>query len=179
VKRTVALLVIGIGVPIVQGALNTFLPARFTPDLGFLIVIALGLYWRSAAGGFALAAALGFAADLLSGSMLGQQALLRLLAFGVARAASRQLNLRGVVPQAVFVLVFTAVNALCIGLLNSFFASGGSFDLTMLRDLPLHAGLNALFAPLVSRVIETVATTLGDDEGGRRIVRLAPRSRPT
>jgi len=179
VKRTVALLLIGIGVPIVQGALNTFVPARFTPDLGLLIVIALGLYWRSAAGGFALAAALGFAADLLSGSMLGEQALLRMLTFGVARFASRHLNLRGALPQAAFVLVFTAVNALGIGLLNSFFASAGGFDLAMLRDLPLHAAFNALFAPLVSRIIETVATVLGDDEGGRRLVILAPPSRST
>jgi rod shape-determining protein MreD len=177
VKQSVALLLIGIAALMVQGALNTFVPARFTPDLGFLIVIALGLHWRSAGGGFVIAAALGFAADLLSGSLLGEQALLRLLAFGTARFASRHLNLRGAVPQAVFVLIFTAVNALGIGLLNSFFTSRGGFDLVMLRDLPPHAAINALFAPLVSRVVEAVASALGDDDGGRRLLRLAPRSR--
>jgi rod shape-determining protein MreD len=161
-----------------QGALNTFVPARFTPDLGFLIVIALGLYWRSAAGGFAIAAALGFVADLLSGSLLGEQALLRLLAFGVARFASSHLNLRGPLPQAIFVLVFTGVNAVGIGLLNTFFGAGGGMDLAMLRDLLPHALVNALFAPLVSRGVEALAISLGDDEGGRRPLRLAPRSRP-
>ena len=40
-KRTLVLLLIGIAAPMVQGAANTFIPARFTPDLGFLIVIAL------------------------------------------------------------------------------------------------------------------------------------------
>jgi hypothetical protein len=104
--------------------------------------------------------------------------LLRLVAFGVARFASRHLNLRGALPQAIFVLVFTAVNALGVGLLNTFFTSRGGIDLVMLRDLPPHALINALFAPLVSRAVEAVATTFGDDEGGRRLLRLAPRSRP-
>jgi rod shape-determining protein MreD len=172
------LLFIGIAAPVVQGAVNTFVPARFTPDLGFLIVIALGLHWRSAAGGLALAAALGFVADLLSGSLLGEHALLRLFAFGVARFASRHLNLRGSLPQAVFVLFFTAVNVLSIGLLNTFFASGGGFDLVALRDLLPHAAINALFAPFVSRVVEAVATTFGAEEGGRRPLYLEPRRRP-
>jgi len=76
VKRTSLILLIGIAAPVFQGVLNTFVPARFAPDLGFLVVIALGLHWRSTAGGLVLAATLGFAADLLSGSLLGQQALL-------------------------------------------------------------------------------------------------------
>jgi rod shape-determining protein MreD len=171
------MLLIGFAAPMVQGAANTFIPARFTPELGFLIVIAVGLHWRSAAGGLVISAVLGFVADLLSGSLLGEQALLRLMAFGVARSASRHLNLRGSLPQAIFVLFFTAVNALGIGLLNTFFASGGGFDMVMLRDLLPHASINALFAPLVFRVVEAVATTLGDDEGGRRLLPLEPRSR--
>ena len=177
-KRTLALLLIGIAAPMVQGAANTFVPARFTPDLGFLIVIALGLHWRSVAGGLAISAALGFVADLLSGSLLGEHALLRLLTFGVARFASRHLNLRGSLPQAIFVLFFTAVNVVGIGLLNTFFTSGGGFDMVTLRDLLPHASVNALFAPLISRVVEAVATTLGDDESGRRLSSLEPRSRP-
>ena len=177
-KRTLVLLLIGIAAPMVQGAVNTFVPARFTPDLGFLIVIALGLHWRSAAGGLVVSVVLGFVADLLSGSLLGEHALLRLMAFGVARSASRHLNLRGSLPQAIFVLFFTGVNALGIGLLNTFFTSGGGFDIVTLRDLLPHASVNALFAPLVSRVVEAVATSLGDDEGGRRTLHLEPRSRP-
>jgi rod shape-determining protein MreD len=162
----------------VQGAANTLVPARFTPDVGFLIVIALGLHWRSTAGGLVLSAVLGFVADLLSGSLLGENALLRLLAFGSARVASRHLNLRGSLPQAVFVLFFTAVNVVGIGLLDTFFTSGGGFEVAMLRDLVPHASVNALFAPLISRVVEAVATTLGDEEGGRRLLNPEPRSRP-
>jgi rod shape-determining protein MreD len=179
VKRTLALLLIGVAAPVLQGAANTFIPARFTPDLGFLIVIALGLHWRSAAGGLAISAALGFIADLLSGSLVGEHALMRMLAFGAARFASRHLNLRGPLPQAIFVLFFTAVNVLGIGLLNTFFTSEGGFDTVALRDLLPHASINALFAPLVSQVVEAVATTLGDDEGGRRLLHLEPRSGST
>jgi rod shape-determining protein MreD len=178
VKRSLAVRFIGIAALVIQGAVNTFVPARLTPNLGFLIVIALGLHWRSAAVGLVIAAALGFAADLLSGSLLGEQALLRLLGFGAARFASRHLNLRGALPQAIFVLVFTVVNALGVGLLNTFFTSGGGFDLEMMRDLPSHASINALFAPLVSRGLAALVYALGDEEGGRRGLRLASRSWP-
>jgi rod shape-determining protein MreD len=165
-------LLVGIATPMIQGAFNTFVPPRFTPDLGFLVVIALGLHWRSAPGGLAIAAALGFSADLLSGSLLGEQALLRMFAFAAARAASRHLNLRGAIPQAVFVLALTAANALGIRLLEVFFTSGGRLDLVLLRDLPIHGAINALFAPLVSRCIDVLTIALGSDDGSRRSVRL-------
>jgi rod shape-determining protein MreD len=161
-----------------QGAVNTFVPARWTPDVGFLIVIALGLRWRETGGGLVLAAILGFVADLLSGSLLGENALLRLLVFAAARTASRHLNLRGTLPQAIFVMGLTAANAAGIATLNTFFTSGGGFDLVMLRDVIPHAFANALFAPLISVAVEGVAQALGDDEGGRPLLRLEPRRRP-
>lgn len=176
-KRTLLILLVGIAAPVLQGALNTFIAARFAPDLGFLVAIALGLHWRNTAGGLVLAATLGFAADLLSGSLLGQQALLRMVAFGVARVASGHLNLRGAVPQSVFVVGVTVVNAFGVALLNVFFTGGGGFDLVMLRDLLSHAFVNGLFASPMSRLVEVVATSFGDDEGARRAVRLMQRVR--
>jgi rod shape-determining protein MreD len=177
VKRTLLILAFGVVALVLLGALNTLIPPRFTPDLGLLVVIALGLHWRSTDGGLVLAATLGFAADLLSGSLLGQQALMRLLAFGIARFASGHLNLRGAVPQSLFALAFTLFNALGISLLSVFFTAGGGFDLVMLQNLLPHALANALFAYPVSRLVEAVATAFGDDEGGRRALRLAPRGR--
>jgi rod shape-determining protein MreD len=179
VKRTLLILLIGIAAPVLQGALNTFVPARFAPDLGFLVVIGLGLHWRNTGAGLVLAATLGLVADLLSGSLIGQQALLRLLAFGAARFASGHLNLRGAVPQSIFVVGLTAVNAVGVATLNVFFTAGGGFDLVMLRDLLSHALVNALFASPVSRLVEAVATSFGDDEGARRALRLTPRVRST
>ena len=55
---------------------------------------------------------------------------------------------------------------------------GGGVDLVMLRDLVPHAVINAGFAAPVSRAIEVVSTAFGDEDGSRRTVRLAPRSRP-
>jgi rod shape-determining protein MreD len=178
VKRSLLILAIGFAAPVLQGALSSFMPARFVPDLGLLIVIAMGLYWRSTGGGLALALVFGFASDLMSGSLLGQQALMRLLAFSTARLASGHLNLRGAVPQSVFALGFTAVNALGIAVLSSYFTVGGGIDFVMLTNLIPHALVNAVLISPISRGIEAVATSFGDDEGARRAVRLSPRSRP-
>jgi rod shape-determining protein MreD len=177
VKQALVLLMAGIAATLAQGALNTLVPARFTPDLGFLIVIALGLRWRSTAGGLVLAVLLGFTADLLSGSLLGEHALLRLLTFLAARAASRHLNVRGLLPQAVFVMVFTAGNAVGVGMLNIFFTSGGGLDLVMLRDVLPHALVNACVAPLVTRGVEAIGRAMGEEEGGRPLLPFDPRRR--
>lgn len=176
-KRPLALLVLGIGAMIVQGAVNGFVPPRYTPDLGFLFVVGLGLRWRSASGGLVLAAALGFAADILSGSLMGEHALMRVFVYACARAASRQLNLRGLVPQATFVLGLTLVNAFGIGTLNTFFSAGSGADWAMMRAALPHAAMNALFAPAVSRVVEGLVLALGGDEAGRNLLRLDPRRR--
>jgi hypothetical protein len=57
-KRVLALLAIGALAPMIQGAIGTFIPLRYCPDLGLLLVVGLGLCWRSTAGGIALSAAL-------------------------------------------------------------------------------------------------------------------------
>ena len=75
-KRAAAVLLIGSAALMLQGAVNAFVPVHLTPDLRFLLVVAVGLHWRSAAAGAVVAALLGFVADLLSGSLLGEQALL-------------------------------------------------------------------------------------------------------
>ena len=124
VKRVLGLLGLGAVALTLQGAVASFLPARFCPDLGFLLVVALGLCWRSAVGGVCVAGAIGYTTDLLSGSLLGQHALLRLAAYAVARFGNRHLNLRGALPQAVFVAVLTCANAFAMALLTSFFSPG-------------------------------------------------------
>jgi len=175
VKRVLGLLVVGTLAAMLQGAVAGFIPARFCPDLGFLIAVAIGLCWRSTAGGLVVAASLGFVADLLSGSLLGQHALLRVLAFGAARLPSRNLNLRGPLPQALFVAGLTAANAVAVGALTAFFSPGAGFGIAALGDLPAHACVNAVFAPFVTRATEALLGRLGDEEAGRRLLRLEPR----
>lgn len=172
-KRAVALFAVGAMAAMLQGAAATFLPARFLPDLGLLIVLALALAWRSTAGGLVVAAALGYVADLLSGSLFGQHALLRVLSYGIARVASRHFSLRGPLPQAGFAAVLTAANAAGIVALTAFFGGtgGGPGPLSLLP----HALVNAVFAPLVSAGTEMLLNLLGDEDAGRRLLRLEPR----
>ncbi len=178
-KRIFALLAIGALAPMIQGVVGTFVPLHHCPDLGLLLVVGLGLCWRSTAGGVALSAALGFIADLLSGSLLGQHMLLRIFAFGAARACSQQLNLRGVIPRAIFVAVLTVVTALGTGALTSFFGAGPGVDGEILRELIPHALINGAFAPFAVWFVERVSNLLNDVEGGHQLLQLRPRNRLT
>ena len=176
-KRVLGLLGLGVVALTLQGAVPSFLPARFCPDLGFLLVVALGLCWRSAVGGVCVAGAIGYTTDLLSGSLLGQHALLRLAAYAVARFGNRHLNLRGALPQAIFVAVLTSANAFAMALLTSFFSPGTGVGMVALRELLPQAAANALFAPLIALVTARTVARLGDEDGGQRVLPLAPRGR--
>ena len=124
---------------------------------------------------FALAGFLGFATDVMSGSLLGQHALLRLLAFASAALASRQLNLRGPLPLAVFAAGVTVAYGVGVLLLTRFFAAPAPADVSWAIDLVQHAGVNAIFAPWISNAVERLSALSGEDEAGRRPLRLDPR----
>jgi rod shape-determining protein MreD len=172
VKRAIVVLLVGYVAVMIQGSVNAFLPPQLTPNFGFLIIIAVGLCWRSAVAGIAIAALLGFTADLLSGSLLGEQALLGMFAFVAARFGSQHLNLRGALPQALFVFAFTGVNAVGVGVLDTFFGVRAGISSMMLHLLPVHALVNAVFAPFVVHGVEALASAFGTEEGGRRHVHL-------
>ena len=176
-KRVLGLLGLGAVALTLQGAVAAFLPARFCPDLAFLLVVCLGLCWRSAVGGVCVAGAIGYTSDLLSGSLLGQHALLRLAAYAVARFGNRHLNLRGVLPQMIFVAVLTCANAFAMALLTSFFSPGTGVGMAAVRELLPQAVANSLFAPLVASGTARIIARLGDEDGGQRVLPLAPRGR--
>ncbi len=178
-KRVLALLAIGALAPMIQGVVGTFVPLHYCPDLGLLLVVGLGLCWRSTAGGIALSAALGLIADLLSGSLLGQHMLLRIFAFGAARACNRQLNLRGLIPQAIFVVALTVVTTLGTGALTAFFGAGRGVDGEMLRELIPHALINGAFAPLGVWLVERVSNWFSEIDAGYQLLQLRPRNRLT
>jgi rod shape-determining protein MreD len=177
VKRAVALLALCALAPMVQGVVGRFVPLYLFPDLGLLLVVGLGLCWRSTAGGVVLAVAVGLIADLLSGSLLGQQALLRMFAFGAARSCSQQLNLRGARPLAIFVVGLTLVCGMGSAVLTSFFMAGPGLEREMLRELIPHAVINSVFAPLGVSIVERITNWLGDADGGNQLLTLHPRSR--
>jgi hypothetical protein len=83
------------GVPMLEGALAPFLPAAFRPDLALLVVFRSPLSWRDHRDGLVLAALCGFVVDLFSGALLGQHALLSVLAFVAARVLSVHVSMIG------------------------------------------------------------------------------------
>ena len=172
-KRWVALLLIGLLIPVVQGAVAPFLPRGACPDVGLLLVIALGVSLRSTAAGVAVAAWIGFVSDLLSGSLLGHHALLRVLAFGAARITSLHMNLRGPFTQMALGGVLTLLSAFGTVALTAYFASGAA-TLAPVAELVWHTGVNALIAPFAVAAGAKLIAWLEDD--GRRVLRLEPRS---
>lgn len=174
-KRVALIVLLGTLAPMIQGVAGTFIPSRFCPDLSMLWVVGLGLYWRSTGGGAVISTGLGFFVDLLSGSLFGQHALLRLLEFVVARVCNRQLNLRGTLPLMMFVLVLSVANAIGSSLLTVFFASGHGVDVTILMHLIPHAIVNAVVAVPVIRLVGGITSWL--DASARQLLILEPRNR--
>jgi cell shape-determining protein MreD len=166
------LFVAGIAALIVQGGLAVAVPPPFCPDLGLLVVIAIGLFWEPLPSGFALAAGLGYATDVLSGSLLGQHALLRLLSFTAARLGGRQLNLRGPLPLALFAAGLTVAYAVALQGVLSFFTGAPAAILSHLGSTLVHAIVNAIAAPVVAVGVEWLCGWAGDDDTTRRGLRL-------
>jgi rod shape-determining protein MreD len=98
VKAIAAIFALVFGVPMLQGALAPFLPPAFRPDLALLVVFALSLSWRNPASGLVLVAICGFIVDLFSGALLGQHALLSVLAFVATRALTFHVSMIGALP---------------------------------------------------------------------------------
>ena len=93
-KRGLAVLALGLIALGVQGGMAMSIPRALCPDLGLLVVIAIGLHWREATGGLFLASALGFTADILSSSIFGAHALLRVLVYATTALTRSQMDLR-------------------------------------------------------------------------------------
>ncbi|MGE4652281.1 MAG: hypothetical protein AAEJ53_15455, partial [Myxococcota bacterium] len=120
-RQGLGMLMLGVLAPVVQGALQLYLPVSLCPQLGVLVVLGLGLAWPNALGGVLVAALTGFVSDLLSGSLGGQLVLLHLGAYLAARYASTHLDLGGPLSIGVFAAGFGALYGLALVLSTLFF----------------------------------------------------------
>ena len=172
----VGLVLIGLGLlgMMAHSVAALVVPARFLPDVGLLLVVAVALSVRSPVLGVLFAVLFGYTTDLLSGTLLGQHVLLRLGVYGVARVVSARINLRGPLPLALFVLILSVIHACALWALAAFFLPGGVVAPGVLGDLVPHAVANALLAPVVTAPVAVIARSLGDDDTGRPL-RLEPR----
>jgi rod shape-determining protein MreD len=101
----------------VVGAAARWVPRGALPDPGLLAVVALGLRVGGVPGVLG-AFAIGWTADLLSGGLLGQFALLDLLAWAATRVAQRRVDLARPLVLVPFVLGLALGQALGLALLG-------------------------------------------------------------
>lgn len=166
-RADLALFGLGLLALIVRGAAAGFFPSVWLPDVGLLVVLAIGVT-RAGARGLILSAALGYTADVLAGSLFGQHALLWILAFAATRVAARQLDLRRLLPFAVFAAGITALDGAGLVMATRFFAGTASIDTRFLGDLAAQVGVNAFVAPLVRALAWGILEAIGVDERARR-----------
>jgi rod shape-determining protein MreD len=175
VKPVAAILALVFGIPVLQGALAPFLPPAFRPDLALLAVFALALAWRNTATGLVLAAICGFVVDLYSGALLGQHALLALLAFVGTRALSVHVSLVGALPQMICAAALTVVHAIGVVGLTAFFTPGADFALPRFWVVIPRVAVNAIAAPAVSWIVGGLVAWVAGEDVSRRPLRIATR----
>jgi rod shape-determining protein MreD len=175
VKPVIAIFALVFGIPMLQAALAPFLPPAFRPDLALLVVFALALAWRNTATGLVLAATCGFVVDLFSGALLGQHALLSVLAFVATRALSVHVSMIGALPQMTCAAAFTVVHAIGIVGLTAFFTPGADFSLPRFWVVVPRVAVNAIAAPGVSWIVSGLVAWVVGEDVARRPLRIATR----
>jgi rod shape-determining protein MreD len=168
VKSTLAVLACGLAALMVQGALARALPPPWCPDLAWLVVLGIGLRWPGFVSGFVLAAVLGFAMDALSGSLLGQHALLRLVSYLAAAVAARQLDLSGGIPVALLTFALSLAYGFGVVATRSVFLGPESIGVEVLALAVAQAFVNMLCANPVVGLVERIVDRFAEEELTRR-----------
>lgn len=172
--RLLALLGLGLMAVVVQSMAASVLPGHAVPDLGLLVVVAVALH-ASAFEGLAVAASVGYGADLLSGSLLGHHALLRILTFLAARLVSGQFHLKRASSVAVLVFGLSVADALGTVAVLWLFTGRVSLGLAAGVEIAVRALVNALFAPLVAGAVAALVERFTERSRRRRDVHLDTR----
>jgi len=168
VKSFLVVFGLGFGALVVQGALALTIPPPWCPDLAWLVVVGVGLRWPGFLSGLLVSVPLGYAMDLLSGSIMGQHAFLRMITYLTAAISSRQLDMSGGVPIAIFVFGMTIFYGLGIAATGSFFAGSDAIGFDVLSSGFGHALANVVAAGPMISLVDRVVVRFSDEEVGRR-----------
>lgn len=171
-KSAFAAIGLGLAALIFQGALARTISPPWCPDLAWLVVVGVGLRWPGFLSGLFVAAPLGFAMDLVSGSLMGQHALMRILSYLTAALASRQLDLSGGLSVSIFVFSLSLAYGAGIAATLSFFVGSNVVGFDLVGMTFAHAVVNTIAAGPMIRLVERIITRFSDEEIARR----APRS---
>jgi rod shape-determining protein MreD len=171
-----ALLLTGVGIAalVVQGALAALLPPALVPDLGLLVTV-IAAVEAPAILALALAALLGYGTDYLSGTLLGEAALLRVLTFATTRFVSAQFHLERPLPLAGLCVAVAFVEPLGTAALSSLFAGASPFGWEALPTIACRAAIAGALAPVVQPIVSGALLGLGDGDPRRREVRFETR----
>ena len=171
-RKALAVLAAGLVALVLLGGAAVFWPVHWLPDVALLATVAAALVLGPAEG-LLVAAALGFSADMLSGTLLGQQAMLCVLAFAVTRLFAAQLDLRRGLALSIFVgMLVLASGALLV--LQSRFFLGLPFEWSETSGLLARALITALFAVPVGGAARAIVERLEESQA-RREMRLDTR----
>lgn len=155
-RPAVAVLLVGLLGIIVQGSLAHLLSPLLLPDLGLLVVLAAAIFLGPAEG-LILAAVLGLMSDVLSASLLGEFACVRILEYVLTRAVAGKLDLRRGLPFTVFVVAILPLDAaLVLGLTRLY-----------LGPLPLAPGA---MLPALERALPTLVLAAPVGGAIRRLI---------
>jgi rod shape-determining protein MreD len=172
-RLAAALLAVAVTALIFQGSLAVFLPDSVVPDLVLLLAVS-GAVALPPVAGVLLAVGGGYGADLLSGALLGQHALLRVIAFMATRAVASQFQLRRAFPLFVFVFVLAVADALLLAGLGRLFQAAPIPAPATLATVVVRALVTAALAPAFLKLVVGLRERLVEGET-RREVRLETR----
>ena len=162
---------------VLQGAVATFVPPFWCPDFALVLVLCIGIQWEGFASGSAVAAALGFAADLLAGSTAGQHLLLFLLVFAVGQLAARQLNLRSALSLMTTAGAVVLAGGLFLIALSSVGTAGASLGSFWRPELLQRAAVSACVTPAIFAVVRRLVARFTDEDTGNLAQRFARSGR--
>lgn len=172
-RPALALLVLGCLAVLVEGGLAHVLPHWAVPDLSLLVTVAAASALEPGLG-LVVAAGSGLGADMVSGPLLGQFALLRLLEFALARAAAAQLDLRRGLPLIVFVFAVIVADGFAQVALGRLFLGSFPLEPVELAGLAVSGLVTAPLAPWAAAFCRRLRERLDESEA-RRDMRLDTR----
>ncbi len=172
-RPVLALLVLGWLFALLQGAAAHLLPSWTVPDLVLLLTLAVALVLGPGAG-LLVASGVGLGADMVSGTLLGQLACLRLLVLVFTRLVAGQLDLRRGLPLVVFAAALVWIDGLGQAGLSWLFLGAFPLQPGELLTLGLRTLVTAPFAPLVLGIARSVRERF-DESDARREMRLDTR----
>ena len=157
----------------VQAMLAAVFPVALVPDLALLAAFAAALALPPSHG-LVVVCLLGFGADMVSGSLLGQHAFVRVLEFLFVRAVAGQLDLRRAVPQLFVAFALSVIDSALMAGLTLVFVPAFPVAWAEVGGLLGRAAATAVLAPVVCSAAGSLSEGMSALEG-RREMRLETR----